>query len=77
MKQLLTVLLTALFAVASVNAVAADEKKEGTTTEMKKDAQDGKAKKTTTAKKTTKKKKKSASTQKPAATDKPAPKEQK
>jgi len=49
MKQLLTVLFAALFAAASLNAVAADEKKS-TQTEAKKDTKD--------QKKTAKKKKK-------------------
>lgn len=64
MKQLLTMLFAALFAVASLNAVAADEKKEGTTTEMKKDAKDSKAKKSTKAKKSVKKKKPASTEQK-------------
>jgi Ni/Co efflux regulator RcnB len=57
MKQLLTVLFAALFAAASLNAVAADEKKS-TQTEVKKDAQDqkktAKKKKAKTANKTKK-----------------------
>jgi Ni/Co efflux regulator RcnB len=41
MKQLLTILFAALFAAASLNAVAADESKS-TQTEVKKDAKDQK-----------------------------------
>jgi len=55
MKQLLTMLFAAMFAVASLNAVAADEK-QGTTAEMKKETKSAKTKKTTKAKKSTKKK---------------------
>lgn len=57
MKQLLTVLFAALFAAASLNAVAADEKKS-TQTEAKKDTKDqkktAKKKKAETANKTNK-----------------------
>ena len=57
MKQLLTVLFAALFAAASLNAVAADENKS-TQTEVKKDAKDqkktAKKKKAETANKTNK-----------------------
>ena len=57
MKQLLTVVFAALFAAASLNAVAADEKKS-TQTEVKKDAKDqkktAKKKKAKTANKTKK-----------------------
>ena len=56
MKQLLTVLFAALFAAASLNAVAADEKKS-TQTEAKKDTKDQKKtakKKAETANKTNK-----------------------
>lgn len=55
MKHLLTILFAALFAVGSLNAVAADEK-QGTTAEMKKETKSAKTKKSTKAKKSTKKK---------------------
>lgn len=56
MKPLLTMLFAALFAVASLNAVAANDR-QGTTAEMKKETKSAKTKKTTKAKKSSKKKK--------------------